>query len=1014
MFQSASRSRFGLIRTASAGLLALVLIAIAGGALADEYRPRGFVPPADYERILADHRELVPLDKDPLPSFYDWRNHEGTTPVQDQSSCGSCWAFAAAGEMESKIRIYYGLTLNLSEQQIVSCNPYGSGCDGGWAGSAYYVFMHYGGILENCMPYEASDLVRCTQDDYLKFTDMDTWVSIAHDVDQIKTTVFNNGPVCTSVDANDAWDGYSGGVIDAPGSGTNHLVLIVGWDDRMGDSGVWIVKNSWGAGWGEYGYCYVAYDACNIGTGVTSMTYTPPPVDVIVSSPEAEAVYFGDDQITINWQTVNETVDAVDIYYGTSGACQENLVAADLPNTGSYEWILPNVTTERGTVLVFPSEGTYRGFGFSADEFSIIGHQTRYVSAGGSNTPPFDTPATAAHSIADAVLAGAGRDTVMIAGGDYLESGITLNSQCHLMGGWSADFALHDPVAHPTRLRGVTGTVRFGAGAADYCGVSYITFHDCAGATGTVPVNGRHGAAIIAIDSSPHIEHCTFENNRATPGTTTGWGGAILAHGGAPVISDCTFTGNVGSHGGAIALSQCSGAVVTDCGFFANATSDSTGSYFGAAVYVSGGTVTLTDSELRGGGAGFGGGLSIADGATVIASDLTVADNRTINDGAGIYAADSALELVRSTVAGNQSGSGSGGGIYFRDGGLSLINVTVRDNSASSLGGGLFGQGVSGAFGNVLLHGNVGSNGGGAFLLTSGPLDFYNNVITANTGGGFYGSGAELVSTSNLAFGNVGGDFLTDPGATDLVADPLFTDVAALDFVPALHSPLIDSGTDAAGDDWDGSHADRGVHGGPEALPTGPGWVTDLVGAIDGVEVSLSWSACPDAVSYVVYRDDSATFMPSPGLVCQTVAAPATQCTELLPEGDWYFLVCAVDAAGHAGGFSERFVTSGGTVPVTDVGVPRALAISGVAPNPFNPRATIGFAVPRTGVIRLQVFDLRGRLVQTLHDGVLEAGHHTAVWNGADRQGHQAATGVYFMRLNDGRQAVTTKAVLAK
>ena len=287
-------------------------------------------------------------------------------------------------------------------------------------------------------------------------------------------------------------------------------------------------------------------------------------------------------------------------------------------------------------------------------------------------------------------------------------------------------------------------------------------------------------------------------------------------------------------------------------------------------------------------------------------------------------------------------------------------------------------------------------------------------MITANTGGGIYGSGAELVSTSNLAFGNVGGDFLTDAGATDLVADPLFTDVAALDFVPALHSPLIDSGTEAAGDDWDGSHADRGVHGGPEAPPTGPGRVTDLVGAVDGAEVSLSWSTCPDAVSYVVYRDDAATFTPSPGLVCQTVAAPATQCTELLPEGDWYFLVCAVDAAGHAGGFSEPFLTSGGTVPVTDVGLPRALAISGVAPNPFNPRATIDFAVPQTGVIRLQVFDLRGRLVQTLHDGVLEAGHHTAMWNGADRQGRQAATGVYFMRLDDGRQAVTTKAVLAK
>jgi len=384
----AKRARSASTSRLAAAFVAAGLLGFAGQALA-QVHARGFVPPPDYERILAEHRVLLPMDKVPLPSNFDWRALGGTTPVKNQGDCGSCWAFAATGEMESKIRIYYHLSLDLSEQQVVSCNPYGSDCNGGWAGAAYYVFQHFGGVLEACMPYEGSSAVPCTQDEYLKFADLDNWINVMNNVDQIKTAIQNNGPVCTAVDANGAWDGYSGGVITAPGSGTNHLVLIVGWDDRLGSDGAWIVKNSWGAGWGDGGYCYVAYGACNIGSGVTSLNYTPPPVEVGVSVPAPDVAYFGDAEVTVQWYTQNQTVDLVDLYFGTAGGCQTELIAENVPNTGAYTWLLPNVTTDRATLVVFPSEGTARGFGFSEGEFAIVGHQTRYVSLVGSDTPPY-------------------------------------------------------------------------------------------------------------------------------------------------------------------------------------------------------------------------------------------------------------------------------------------------------------------------------------------------------------------------------------------------------------------------------------------------------------------------------------------------------------------------------------------------------------------------------------------------------------------------------------------------
>jgi hypothetical protein len=1013
-------SRRPTLRPLTRALVAALLIAAllpAGRALAaDQYR-RGFTPPENWQEILEQRRMVFPRDKDPLPSHWDWRAHEGVTPPRDQGDCGSCWAFAAVGEMEAKIRIHYGVELDLSEQQIVSCNPYGSGCNGGWAGSAYYVLMHHGGVLEHCMRYEGSDDVPCTQEEYLTFTEMDNWYSVANDVEQIKTAVYEHGPVCTSVDANDAWDNYGGGVIEAPGSGTNHLVLIVGWDDRLGTDGAWIVKNSWGASWGEAGYCYVAYGATNIGAGVTALQYTPPPVEVSVGSPEPDMQYFGDASVEISWNTSGAPVDLVDIHYAVDGNCPAEPVALGVPNTGSYPWTLPNVTTDRARVLVTPHAGTTEGFGFSEGEFRILGHQTRYVATDGADIPPYDAPERAARSLAAAVQAGAGRDTILVAAGDYLESGITVNSPAHIIGGWSPDFAIHDPDVHVTRLRGVTGTLRFSADAGDYCGVSGVTFHDCQGAIGAVPVNGQHGAAIISVEASPVITDCVFLENRADPGTGPGWGGAILAHGGAPVIRDCEFRGNVGSLGGALALSEPAGALVEDTAFLANTTSDSTTGFAGGAIYVTGGEATLRRVQVQANGSGRGGGLAVTGGAAVTAEGLALVANRATGGGGGAHvSAGAAVELIGGEVVGNVLASGQGAGLAVEASALTAAAVQVRQNTTPGLGGGLYGQGLTGgALENCLLSGNAALSGGGAFLSATAAFTVRNNVLVGNTGGGLYAGGAELVSDWNLAHDNTGGDFLTDPGGHDLVAAPRFADAAAGDFAPGLHSPLLDTGDPAAGQDWDGGRVDRGPYGGPHAPAAGPGRVEGLSGSVaDGV-VSLTWQARPEAVSYAVYRDTAAVFRADQAHLCALVDAPGTVAEDTPPAGvDWYYVVGAVATDGRAGGFSERFAAGSQSTPVGDPGLPAALAITTVAPNPFNPRTVVHFAVPRSGPVRIGVYDLRGRLVRSLQAGTLTAGRHAVVWDGTDRRGRAAAAGVYCVRLDDGQRAVTVKAVLAK
>ena len=68
-------------------------------------------------------------------------------------------------------------------------------------------------------------------------------------------------------------------------------------------------------------------------------------------------------------------------------------------------------------------------------------------------------------------------------------------------------------------------------------------------------------------------------------------------------------------------------------------------------------------------------------------------------------------------------------------------------------------------------------------------------------------------------------------------------------------------------------------------------------------------------------------------------------------------------------------------------------------PNPFNPRTTITYRIGATGPAWLRIYDVSGRLISTLVDGVVEAGTHEIAWDGRTADGKAAASGNYFLRL---------------
>jgi len=80
--------------------------------------------------------------------------------------------------------------------------------------------------------------------------------------------------------------------------------------------------------------------------------------------------------------------------------------------------------------------------------------------------------------------------------------------------------------------------------------------------------------------------------------------------------------------------------------------------------------------------------------------------------------------------------------------------------------------------------------------------------------------------------------------------------------------------------------------------------------------------------------------------------------------------------------------------------VPTITGITSVYPNPFNPQITIKFSVEKPGMVKLCVYDLTGRHVQTLLDEVLATGNYTKRWNGHDEAGNNSASGRYFLQLS--------------
>jgi C1A family cysteine protease len=239
----------------------------------------------EFQRVSARERAFRAVVVG-APTSVDWRSNGGNyvTQVKDQGGCGSCVSFCTCATIESAVRIKLnnpGYNIDLSEGFCQFC---GGGSCGGWGLTSGLDFAQSTGITdEACMPYTAgggTDMncaaSRCV-DWQNRLTKISSYTSYAT-MDARKNAIATIGPLLAGMAVFNDFFAYTGGVYQKTAGSAlagYHCICVVGYDDVQQ---CWILKNSWGAGWGDAGFVKIKYGQPDLLIDTSWMFYSVAPL----------------------------------------------------------------------------------------------------------------------------------------------------------------------------------------------------------------------------------------------------------------------------------------------------------------------------------------------------------------------------------------------------------------------------------------------------------------------------------------------------------------------------------------------------------------------------------------------------------------------------------------------------------------------------------------------------------------------------------------------------------------
>ncbi|XP_060014578.1 cathepsin W isoform X2 [Lagenorhynchus albirostris] len=215
-----------------------------------------------------------------VPLTCDWRKKAGIiSPIRNQQNCNCCWAMAAAGNIEALWAIKYDQSLEVSVQELLDCDRCGNGCKGGFVWDAFITVLNNSGLAsDKDYPFKGNSKPhRCQAKKHKKVASIQDFIMLQPCEQSIARYVATQGPITVTINMK-LLQQYQKGVIKATSTTcdpqlVDHSVLLVGFGKSKSVEGrqaeaissrshphprysnpYWILKNSWGANWGEEGY----------------------------------------------------------------------------------------------------------------------------------------------------------------------------------------------------------------------------------------------------------------------------------------------------------------------------------------------------------------------------------------------------------------------------------------------------------------------------------------------------------------------------------------------------------------------------------------------------------------------------------------------------------------------------------------------------------------------------------------------------------------------------------------
>ncbi len=564
-------------------------------------------------------------------------------------------------------------------------------------------------------------------------------------------------------------------------------------------------------------------------------------------------------------------------------------------------------------------------------------------------------------TLLDAMNEAAPGDIVAVLGSEILSGTQTIIAkELHLLGGYNASYTSRDPVGNPTTISTLASStaLQFQGGTTT---TTVVDGFLCTGGGGTFfasPFNGRYGGGVVINQTSPTLRNIEVTGNSVGSFSEFGGGGGIVMFNSNAVLENVRVHGNSAIHGAGIFIHE-GGPTLTGCGIYDN--------------------TSFTDNL---GFTPLGGGFYVSE-ADVTMNGCRISGHTDLESGGGIYATGTGtmfLTMTDNEIYDNFVKS-FGGGIYMTGEHISMRRDSVHDNGFTatatfSNGGGIYVSGATAEIDSIACQDNSAHAGAGCLIDNSPSADVTNSLFTGNLAN-FYGGGIALqsVAASNLT------------GNTVAVNDAQASGGAGIYISNA--SPTIANNISVF--NTGGTFSGNGVH-----LASG----------------SATFS-CND-----VYGNDGDQYggVADPTGTDGNISADPLFCEQ--EAGNFNIDSTSPCAPDHSGGCGLIGALSANCisdpVPEGDGEVPLVFKVVQNFPNPFNPATTIRFSLPQDGFTIVRIFDLAGRLVNTLLAEDLQARVYDVTWNGRDGAGRVVAAGVYFYQVKSGADSFTGRMALVK